>query len=62
LVKRVGRKVKYIYMGKVSKVSEEEKKKYAEAKVLRARYRKLLSQVRKQIRFLRGSLRGKEAI
>ena len=49
-------------MGKVSKVSEEEKKKYAEAKVLRARYRKLLSQVRKQIRFLRGSLRGKEAI
>jgi hypothetical protein len=62
LVKRVGKRVKYIYRGKASKVSEEERKKYEEAKVLRAKYRRLLSQVRKQIRFLRGSLRGKEAI
>ena len=59
LVKRVDNKVKYIYKGKVS---EEEIKKYAEAKVMRAKYRKLLSQVKKQIRFLRGSLRGKEAV
>ena len=59
LVKRVKKKVKYIYKGKVSK---EEKKKYEEAKVLRAKYRKLLAQVKKQIRFLKGSLRGKEAI
>lgn len=59
LVKRIDKKVKYIYKGKIS---EEEKKKYAEAKVLRAKYRKLLSQVKKQIRFLRSSLRGKEAI
>ena len=59
LVKRVGEKVKYIYKGRVS---EEEKKKYEEAKMLRAKYRKLLSQVKKQIRFLRSSLRGKEAI
>ena len=59
LVKRIGRKVKYIYKGKIS---EEEKKQYEEAKVLRAKYRKLLSQVKKQIRFLRSSLRGKEAI
>ncbi len=59
LVKRVNKKVKYIYKGKISK---EERQKYEEAKVLRAKYRKLLSQVKKQIRFLRSSLRGKEAI
>lgn len=59
LVKRVGEKVKYIYKGKLSK---EEKKKYDEAKILRVKYRKLLSQVKKQIKFLRGALRGKEAI
>lgn len=59
LVKRVGKKVKYIYKGKMSK---GEKEKYEEAKVLRAKYRGLLSQVKKQIRFLKGALRGKEAI
>ncbi|MDP3024030.1 MAG: hypothetical protein Q8O10_00665 [candidate division Zixibacteria bacterium] len=59
LVRRIGKKIKYIYKGKMS---EEEKKKYSEAKELRAKYRKLLSQVKKQIRFLRSSLRGKEAI
>ena len=59
LVKRVDKKVRYIYKGKLS---VEEKKKYKEVKELRAKYRKLLSQVKKQIRFLRSSLRGKEAI
>lgn len=59
LVRRVGKKVRYIYKGKIYK---EEKKKYEEAKMLRAKYRKLLSQVKKQIRFLRSSLRGKETI
>jgi hypothetical protein len=59
LVKRINKKVKYIYKGKVS---DEEIKKHEEAKVLRAKYRKLLSQVKKQIRFLRSSLRGKEAV
>jgi len=59
LVKRIDRKVKYIYKGKIS---EEEKKKYEEAKMLRTKYRNLLSKVKKQIRFLRSSLRGKEAI
>ena len=59
LVKRIGKNVKYVYKGKVS---EEEIEKYEEAKVMRAKYRKLLSQVKKQIRFLRGSLRGKEAV
>ncbi len=59
LVKRVAKKVRYSYIGKIS---EEEKNKYEEAKMLRAKYRKLLSQVKKQIRFLRSSLRGKEAV
>jgi len=59
LVRRIDKKVKYIYKGKLS---EEEKNKYDEAKEMRAKYKKLLSQVKKQIRFLRSSLRGKEAI
>jgi hypothetical protein len=52
-------KVKFIYKGKVS---EQEIKKYQEAKKYRANYRKLLSQVKKQIKFLRSTLRGKESI
>ena len=52
-------KVKFIYKGKVS---GEEIKKYKEAKEYRAKYRKLLSQVKKQIRFLRSALRGKESV
>lgn len=59
LVKRIDKKVRYIYKGKIS---EKEIRKYKEAKILRAKYRSLLSQVKKQIRFLRSSLRGKEAI
>lgn len=59
LVKRINDKVKYIYKGKIS---EEVKKEYEEAKMLRAKYRKLLAQVKRQIRFLRSSLRGKEAV
>ena len=35
---------------------------YEEAKKLRAKYRNLLSQVKKQIKYLRGALRGKESI
>ena len=52
-------KVRFIYKGKVS---NEEIEKYREAKEYRAKYRKLLSQVKKQIRFLRSALRGKESI
>ncbi len=59
LVKRIDKKVKYIYKGKLS---AEEKSKYDNAKEMRAKYRKLLAQVKKQIRFLRSSIRGKEAI
>ena len=59
LAGRAGRKVKYKYLGKLS---DPEKKKYLEATKLRAKYRKLLSQVKKQIKYLKGSLRGKQAI
>lgn len=59
LVFRKGAKVKFIYKGKIS---EEELRKYKEVKQYRARYRSLLSQVKKQIKFLRSSLRGKEAV
>jgi len=59
LAQRVGKKVKHIYKGKIA---EEEIKKYEEAKVLRSKYRKLLAQVKKQVKFLRGALRGKEAV
>ncbi|MFH1369483.1 MAG: hypothetical protein ABII64_10215 [Elusimicrobiota bacterium] len=52
-------KFKDVYKGKMSK---DKIKKYQEAKELRAKYRKLLSQVKKQIKFLKGTLRGKEAI
>lgn len=59
LAKRAGDKVKYIYMGKLP---ESEIKKYEEAKKMRAKYRSLLSRVKKQIRYLKGALRGKESI
>ena len=52
-------KVRFIYKGKLP---QEEVKGYKEIKELRAKYRKLLSQVKKQIKFLRSSLRGKESV
>jgi hypothetical protein len=52
-------KVKFVYKGRVS---ENEVRKYNLAKEYRAKYRKLLSEVKKQIKFLRGTLRGKKSI
>lgn len=52
-------KVKLIYKGKVS---DGEIRRYREVKEYRAKYRKLLSQVKRQIRFLRSTLRGKESV
>lgn len=57
LMQREGIKVKFAYKGKLSK---EEIKRHEEVKKLRAKYRNLLSQVKKQIAFLRKALRGKE--
>ncbi len=57
LAVRENDKVKFNYKGKISK---EERIKYIEAKELRAKYRKLLSQIKKQISFLKKALNGKE--
>lgn len=57
LMMREKGKVKFVYKGKVS---SEEIKKYEDAKKMRAKYRRLLSQVRKQISFLKKALHAKE--
>lgn len=59
LVQRKGDSIKYLYKGKVA---QEEINKFKEAKVSRFRYRNLLSKVKRQVKFLRSSLRGKEAV
>lgn len=59
LVRRIGRKVKYNYKGKIS---NDVKAGYEKTKKMRAKYRNLLSQVKKQISFLKRSLRGKEDV
>ena len=59
LEKRVEGKIKFIYKGKISK---EEITKYEEIKKYRNKYRKSISQLNQQIKFLRRSLRGKEAV
>jgi hypothetical protein len=48
------------YLGK--EVSEDELERYRAAKELRAKYRSALSKLKKQIRYLKGTLRGKEEI
>lgn len=50
-------KVCFDYLGK--EVSEEKKQEFVDLKAKRAQYRKLLSQVGQEIKFLRKSLRGK---
>jgi hypothetical protein len=52
-------KVRFIYQGKLS---DREIREYEQAKLYRAKYRKLLSEVKKQIKFLRTALRGKESV
>lgn len=59
LISRENKKIRFVYKGKISGV---EMNKYKEIKDSRARYRKLLSQVNKQVLFLRKSLRGKESV
>jgi len=52
-------KVRFVYKGKLT---NDEVEKYEQAKQYRAKYRRLLSEVKKQIRFLRTTLRGKEPV
>lgn len=59
LAKRVGQKVEFEYLGKPEPRLIH---RYEKAKIDRARYRKLLSEVRAQIKLLRKVLRGKQAI
>lgn len=59
IAERKGGKVSYKYKGKID---DSVINKYAEAKALRAKYRNLLSKVKAQIAFLKGSLRGKKEI
>lgn len=60
LVYRQKGKFKSEYKGK--SVAEKELRRYREAKELRAKYRASLSKLKKQIRYLKGALRGKEEI
>ena len=60
LVYRENGKFKSVYKGKC--VAKRELKKYQEAKELRAKYRHSLSKLKRQIRYLKGVLRGKEEI
>ncbi len=52
-------KVRFLYKGKLT---EDEVEKYDQARQYRAKYRKLLSEVNKQIKFLRTTLRGKKPV
>ena len=59
LVYREDGKVRSVYRGKPA---VEEIAKYRAARDQRAKFRPLLSKVKRQVRFLRGVLRGKEPI
>jgi hypothetical protein len=59
LVLRVKGAVKFIYKGKLN---ADEIKSLERAKEYRARYRKLISELNKQIKFLKGTLRGKKPV
>jgi hypothetical protein len=59
LVLREKGRVKFIYKGKLS---ADEIKKYRQTKEYRAKYRKLISELNRQIKFLKGTLRGKKSV
>jgi hypothetical protein len=59
LVKRKGPKVVYSYVGSLS---PDEVRKYDDNGKKKARYRQLLSRVKKQSKYLKGVLRGKEPV
>lgn len=60
LAYRENDRVRFIYKG--SKIEEREIAKYRDAKRFRAQYRKHLSSLRKQIKFLRKAIRAKQAV
>jgi hypothetical protein len=52
-------RVRFIYKGKLS---PKEVERYQQAKQYRVTYRRLLSEIKRQIKFLRTALRGKGAV
>lgn len=60
LAAREAGRVQFRYLGR--HVDEQELAKYREAKKYRAQYRKLRSDVRNQIKFIRKALRAKQAV
>jgi nitrogen fixation/metabolism regulation signal transduction histidine kinase len=60
VVLRENGKVRFVYQGK--EIPQSIIDEYARAKDLRAKYRNLLSQVKKQIKFLKRTLRGQKSI
>ncbi len=59
LAMREGKKVHFVYKGKMA---DEDIRRHEEAKEYRARYRRQMSEINRQIRFLRKVLRGKESV
>ena len=57
LLKRESGRVRFEYLGR--RISLEMDHRYKEAKQLRAKYRKLLAQVKRQVSFLERALRGR---
>jgi hypothetical protein len=53
-------RVRFRYLGR--KLEPREIARFQEAKKLRVRYRSLLAQVRRQIRFMRKALRAKQSV
>ena len=59
LAVREGKRVRFAYKGKLS---EQDIRPYEEAKEYRGRYRKQISELNRQVRFLRRILRGPESV
>jgi hypothetical protein len=59
LVSREKGKVKFVYKGKLN---TDEIKIYKQTREYRSKYRKSISELNKQIKFLKGTLRGKKSV
>ena len=57
IAKREGKKVVFVYQKNISK---KEIKKYQNAKKARKKYRKLISEINAEIKFIRRALRGQK--
>lgn len=59
IAKRMDKKVVFVYQ---KNISEKEIKKYQDAKKARKKYRKLISEINKEIKFIRRALRGQKTV